>query len=119
MTESKQYIWESIEIKPNDQSLVGEVVRLEDWDPEHEHFIEDVGTKFVYLKYPPDFFPRAREILKAWLIRREVKKKEMKVCSDITYVSKEIHAVRDKLLELKIILDDYKPDGTFDEPDDG
>lgn len=79
MTESKQYTWEKIEIKPNDQSLVGEVVKHPSWNPENKREeILCVGNICVFCRDNKGE-EQSYYIKNNWLIRREVKKKEKKV----------------------------------------
>jgi len=71
MTEDKQYTWEPITIKPNDQNLVGEVVKKKDWPDNEMEGIKDVGSIYFisdsFVVYNIDL---------PWLIRREVKEQE-------------------------------------------
>ena len=71
MSKDTKYTWESITIKPNDQRLVGEVVKNDYF--KSKGILLDVGLRFATVSVDsyPESFPIDNN---NWLICQEVKK---------------------------------------------
>lgn len=80
--DDKVYTWEKIDILPNDQSLVGEVVRRPHWDENDWYKILYIGRKFLFIE-SNDGGEDKWWIAEKWLIRREVKKIDCLNCGGI------------------------------------
>lgn len=123
MTEDKVYTWEPITIRPNDQSLVGEVVKHESWNESEAEPLIDVGAKFIIFTGKDLWF----NIDAKWLIRREMKKvrafgwyqfSEWNL-SDTPMIEEKFQRKYNSSRNLKTIFPaKMNADGTFTEPDD-
>jgi len=88
MIESKQYEWLPIEIKPNDQSLVGEVVKSQS-KMFGMHIVGEVSyigkeIIIIFSQTESEMSETSRRISSFdWLIRREVKKEVWSLHGDL------------------------------------
>jgi len=139
----KEYVWEPIEIKPNDQSLVGEVVRSDRWSEYQAEEIIDIGLTYLVLKSCTAY--QLKEIRAgfrtiSWFIRRKKPKQEVWAFGMFKYSSKDpsLFKITNKwlpttnLVTWQEMTDRYpatkgyeinwpamqNPDGTFTEPNE-
>jgi len=127
--EDDKYTWEPIEIRPNDQSLVGEVVKKDD-EENFEEKILCVGKHSVFCSDSRNGDEDVYHMNSHWLIRREKPKKTEKRVWAFGWFreSKEHdwdltkHQITKEMFKswAKYIVWPAKmsPDGTFTEPDD-
>ncbi len=72
MSDEKEYIWEPIKIAPNDQSLVGGLMRRKWWDACSARIVDDIGKRYIILNGIPYSLGELD-----WLILREKPKKKV------------------------------------------